>query len=108
MLSEGGAPKNTLKDKSLEEVSRLGGLGILTLPPEFAWIWTLSCNWLIQADEERSRVGGWGERREITGYAEKKDAYWLKFEDDQDQKMEVPRNSERQRVMQPSISHSSI
>ena len=36
MLSEGGALKHTLKDKSLEEIGRLGGLGILTLPPEFA------------------------------------------------------------------------
>lgn len=28
--------KNILKGKSLEETSRLGGLGIITLPPEFA------------------------------------------------------------------------
>ena len=28
--------KNILKGKNLEEVSRLGGLSVLTLPPDFA------------------------------------------------------------------------
>ena len=31
-----GERRNILKDKSLEEMSRLGGLGILTLPPAYA------------------------------------------------------------------------
>ena len=35
LLSE-GAPKNIVKGKSLEEIGRLGGLGILILPHDFA------------------------------------------------------------------------
>ena len=35
LLSD-GVPKNTLREKSLEEVGRLGGLGLLVLPHEFA------------------------------------------------------------------------
>ena len=35
VLSE-DSHKNILKNKTLEELSRLGGLSVLTLPPEFA------------------------------------------------------------------------
>lgn len=36
LLSNNAAPKNIITGKSLEELSRLGGIGVLLLPNEFA------------------------------------------------------------------------